>query len=124
MLDLLLGSACLFLPPQAQAGVVASSFVLGALGRRRRKKAAIKVDEERSVHPQEGVTLSWSDVTCRLGRKDGSERILLDKLEGEARPGRVMAIFGPSGSGMFLFIREILQIKPQSRIFLQGRQHC
>lgn len=100
MLDLILGSACLFLPPQVQAGVVAGSFVYGALARQRRKRASDKRNDENSVHPEDGVTLSWSDVTCRLAIKDGSERLLLDNLKGEAKPGRVMAIFGPSGSGM------------------------
>lgn len=104
MIDLLLGSACLFLPPQVQAGVVAGSCILGALRRLRRRKASDILQQDTSVHPTEGVTLSWSHLTCSLSNTDGSERILLDKLQGEAKPGRVMAIFGPSGSGMCICI--------------------
>ena len=124
MLDLILGSACLFLPPQVQAGVVAGSFVLGTLRRHRRRKASNTRDNDTSVHPEQCVTLSWSHVTCRLSNKDGSDRVLLDKLQGEAKPGRVMAIFGPSGSGLYSI--EVLCVDTCLivDVFSQVRRHC
>lgn len=97
VLDLVVGSACLFLPPQIQAGVICGSFILGKIRNRRKKR--LQVDKDPSVRNTNEVELKWSKLSCTLRTKDGKERKLLDDLHGEARPGRVLAIFGPSGSG-------------------------
>jgi ABC-type glutathione transport system ATPase component len=97
MLDLVIGSACLFLPPNVQAGIVGGTFLFGAIRRHQRRRRL--ESSEKSVGHESGVTLSWSEVTCRLALKEGAERVLLDRLQGEAKPGRILAIFGPSGSG-------------------------
>ena len=97
MLDLVIGSACLFLPPNIQAGIVGGTFLFGAIRKHQRRRRL--ESSEKSVGRESGVTLSWSEVTCRLALKEGAERVLLDRLQGEAKPGRILAIFGPSGSG-------------------------
>lgn len=99
MLDLVLGSACLFLPPQVQAGIVGGTFVFNAI-RRRRKHRRSQINNDGSVSNGNEVQLEWSSVTCRLKTKEGSDRLLLDNLHGTAKPGRILAIFGPSGSGV------------------------
>ncbi len=96
MLDLLLGSACLFLPPQVQAGIVGGTFVFNAI-RRRRKHRRQQMNNDDSIRNGNEVQLEWSSVTCRLKSKEGLDRLLLDNLRGTAKPGRILAIFGPSG---------------------------
>lgn len=102
MLDLLLGSACLFLPPQVQAGIVGGTFVFNAI-RRRRKRRRQQMNTDDSIRNGNEVQLEWSSVTCRLKSKEGLDRLLLDNLHGTAKPGRILAIFGPSGSGRLLY---------------------
>jgi ABC-type multidrug transport system ATPase subunit len=46
----------------------------------------------------ESVTLEWNDVSLSIVKK-GKERNILEGISGAARPGRLLAIMGPSGSG-------------------------
>ncbi|KAL1197407.1 ABC transporter G family member 15 [Cardamine amara subsp. amara] len=47
-----------------------------------------------------GAYLAWEDLTVVLPNfSDGPTRRLLQRLNGYAEPGRIMAIMGPSGSG-------------------------
>ena len=99
-MDIIAGAAACFAPPQIQAGIGAATIALNLLNRfRLRRKRASALESDASLHPIEGVTLEWSQVTCTLTGKDGSSRVLLDGLHGRARPGRILAIFGPSGTG-------------------------
>ena len=41
-----------------------------------------------------GVAVSWRDVGLQLGRKT-----ILDRVSGDARPGELLALMGPSGAG-------------------------
>lgn len=41
--------------------------------------------------PGEAVSLEWEDVTCEVATKNG-EKIILDNVNGQALPGRLMAI--------------------------------
>jgi len=97
VLDLVVGSACLFLPPQIQAGVICGSIILNKIQNSRKKR--ILIDQDPSIRNGNQVELKWSKLSCTLKTNDGKERKLLDDLHGEAKPGRVLAIFGPSGSG-------------------------
>lgn len=97
VLDLVVGSACLFLPPQIQAGVICGSIFLSTIKNRRKKR--FQTDQDPSARNGNQVELKWSKLSCTLKAKDGKERKLLDDLHGEAKPGRVLAILGPSGSG-------------------------
>lgn len=47
-----------------------------------------------------GAYLAWEDLTVVIPNfSDGPTRRLLQRLNGYAEPGRIMAIMGPSGSG-------------------------
>jgi len=114
MLDLVLGSACLFLPPQVQAGIVGGTFVFNAI-RRRRKHKRSQINNDGSVSNGNEVQLEWSSVTCRLKTKEGSDRLLLDNLHGTAKSGRILAIFGPSGSGKTTLLSTLAGQLPYSK---------
>jgi ABC-type lipoprotein export system ATPase subunit len=54
----------------------------------------------------ESIDLSFHDIRLEMAMKkkkdtkDGKPRILLDgKIQGRAKPGRMLAIMGPSGAG-------------------------
>ena len=114
-MDIVVGSAALFLPANVQLAL-ASGTLLANFIRHRIRKGRKGAGDEGSVHPAEGVTLTWSAVTCRLAGKqpkDGS-RLLLDGLHGEAKPGRILAIFGPSGSGKTTLLNTLAGQLPYS----------
>lgn len=49
--------------------------------------------------PVEPVTLTWKDVCFEVVTKKKGKKDVLKNCTGEARPGRLMAIMGPSGAG-------------------------
>ncbi|KCV68816.1 hypothetical protein H696_04233 [Fonticula alba] len=56
--------------------------------------------------PPTQVTLTWTDLvhvvdikTGPLFRQKTVEKVILDKVSGQAQPGRLLAIMGPSGGG-------------------------
>jgi len=57
--------------------------------------AYVGAKEESAASP---VALQWKDVSLQLENK-GKTRIILNGITGLARPGRMLAIMGPSGSG-------------------------
>ena len=115
-MDIIAGAAACFAPPQIQAGIGAATIALNLLNRfRLRRKRASALESDASLHPIEGVTLEWSQVTCTLTGKDGSSRVLLDGLHGRARPGRILVIFGPSGSGKTTLLNTIAGQLPYSK---------
>lgn len=114
LVDFLLGASIIALP-QHQVPLAVSTAVFKATTAlfrrsRRNKKPDDSVAAE-SVGDRDGsnelriekaggqVLLQWDGLTCTLRTKDDGERVLLDGLCGEARPGRLLALMGPSGSG-------------------------
>ena len=119
-MDILLGSAALFLPPNVQVALAAVTLGANVIGNRIRKGRNGAVTDG-SLHPSDGVTLTWSALTCTLAGKDGSSRVLLDELHGEAKPGRILAIFGPSGSGKTTLLNTLAGQLPYSpSLHLEG----
>ena len=47
------------------------------------------------------VYISWKDLSFDVKLKDGSTKTIIKNSFGEVKPSEVMAILGPSGSGMF-----------------------
>ena len=47
---------------------------------------------------QEKHTLSWRDLTYTIGNKRKG-RAIIQGMSGRAKPGRLLGILGPSGSG-------------------------
>jgi ABC-type multidrug transport system ATPase subunit len=58
-------------------------------------------DDEAASQPEEAVLLEWSDLilTVDTGSRKTGIKTVLDRVSGQARPGRVLGIAGPTGSG-------------------------
>jgi len=100
MLDFILGVAFVVLPQQHQLPLVLGGAVIKGIQGLRRKRRADQVAA--SVDASDEVTLEWSQLTCTLALKDGSKRLLLQDLHGAVRPGRLLAICGPSVCDQYL----------------------
>jgi ABC-type multidrug transport system ATPase subunit len=123
--DLAFGAAVFFAPPQAQLpltlGAAALRAAAGALGRRRRRRRAAGDGGAAPPPAAREVTLEWSHLSCFLAGPGGAERVLLDGLSGAARPGRVLALIGPSGAGKTTLLAALAgQMPRSSRVRLEG----
>ena len=86
--------------------LVGTSLVKALAGLKHRRGSG-----EAGITPQNGgngtgdqkpppVLLEWQDLRCSVtNKKTGSTRELLAVAGGAAKPGRLLAIMGPSGSG-------------------------
>ncbi|KAJ7076067.1 ABC-2 type transporter-domain-containing protein [Mycena belliarum] len=57
-----------------------------------------KRPEDVKIHPQKKIFL-WKDVCYDITLKDGSDRRLLDHVDGWVKPGTLTALMGVSGAG-------------------------
>ncbi|KAJ0981403.1 hypothetical protein J5N97_009658 [Dioscorea zingiberensis] len=48
---------------------------------------------------EQGVYLTWEDLTVLASNNEGVPRVILDAVTGYAQPGEILAIMGPSGCG-------------------------
>jgi ABC-type transport system involved in cytochrome bd biosynthesis fused ATPase/permease subunit len=136
-MDLLLGSAVLLLPqPSNLALLGAIAAVKGGRALLKRRKAAAESDADEDVAPlpspgrpktpasESGVppvTLEWSEVDCILSPKKGPKKTILNGVAGAARPGRLLALMGPSGSGKSTLLNALAGQMPAAKnITLRG----
>jgi ABC-type multidrug transport system ATPase subunit/ABC-type multidrug transport system permease subunit len=55
-----------------------------------------RMDDSTENSDEHPFCLTWSELTLRLKK---NEKVILDKMSGSARAGRVLALMGPSGAG-------------------------
>ncbi|XP_039126795.1 ABC transporter G family member 1-like [Dioscorea cayenensis subsp. rotundata] len=66
------------------------------------ERVDVEMHEVRSNGSREhenGVHLTWEDLTVMASNSKGVHRIILDGVTGYAQPGEILAIMGPSGCG-------------------------
>ncbi|GAB5354386.1 hypothetical protein AAMO2058_000114400 [Amorphochlora amoebiformis] len=66
------------------------------------------------VSESDKVTLAWYDISCTLSTKAGTKS-LLKNVTGEAKPGRLLAIMGPSGAGKTTLLKALAGQMIQSK---------
>ncbi len=129
MADLLLGAAVI-LPNhriQAMLGVGICKALTMILFRRKKKaqKQPMEIDDTDNdtdiADANTPVTVTWEDLTCTLTTSKGAPRRLLHALNGQAQPGRLLAILGASGSGKTTLLTALAgQVGYSSKLHLEG----
>ncbi|KAJ8453183.1 hypothetical protein Cgig2_008067 [Carnegiea gigantea] len=62
------------------------------------RKMEFEQDDDDGVC-RKGVSLTWKDLWVTVSDGKGSQRPILEGLDGYAQPGQVLAVMGPSGCG-------------------------
>ena len=76
-------------PSHTQVPLLLGTTILkGFQGWRHKRRMKRRVTDPNLAQNRKEVTLEWDSLECTLTDKQGRQRILLDNLQGSARPGR------------------------------------
>ena len=123
MLSLLVGTAVYASFPSPLKFPLLCAF--GVVGKRLKKKTTKKTserDDDDAINSPIAM-LRWSRVgllSVRSKKKKTTVQIL-ENVSGEAMPGRVLAIVGPSGAGKTSLLNALAQRVPKKGAELTGR---
>ncbi|GAB4820462.1 hypothetical protein N2152v2_007508 [Parachlorella kessleri] len=99
-MEFVVGTLIIVCPKQVQVPLLLGTTILkGFQGWHHKRRMKRRGTDPNLAQNRKEVTLEWDSLECTLTDKQGWQRILLDNLQGSARPGRLLAIMGPSGSG-------------------------
>ena len=127
MLSLLVGTAVYASFPSPLKFPLLCAF--GVVGKRLKKKTTKKTSSERD-DDNDAINspiamLRWSRVgllSVRSKKKKTTTRVqILENVSGEAMPGRVLAIVGPSGAGKTSLLNALAKRVPKKGAELTGR---
>ena len=124
MLSLLVGTAVYASFPSPLKFPLLCAF--GVVGKRLKKKTTFKKtsserDDDDAINSPIAM-LRWSRVGLLSVRKKKKTTVqILENVSGEAMPGRVLAIVGPSGAGKTSLLNALAKRVPKKGAELTGR---
>ena len=122
MLSLLVGTAVYASFPSPLKFPLLCAF--GVVGKRLKKKTTKKTserDDDDAINSPIAM-LRWSRVGLLSVRKKKKTTVqILENVSGEAMPGRVLAIVGPSGAGKTSLLNALAKRVPKKGAELTGR---
>ena len=120
MLSLLVGTAVYASFPSPLKFPLLCAF--GVVGKRlKKKKTSERDDDDDSINSPIAMLL-WSRVGLLSVRKKKKTTVqILENVSGEAMPGRVLAIVGPSGAGKTSLLNALAKRVPKKGAELTGR---
>ena len=120
MLSLLVGTAVYASFPSPLKFPLLCAF--GVVGKRLKKKKTSECDDDDDAINSPIAMLRWSRVGLLSVRKKKKTTVqILENVSGEAMPGRVLAIVGPSGAGKTSLLNALAKRVPKKGAELTGR---
>tara|TARA_B000000437_G_scaffold55524_1_gene39706 strand:+ start:265 stop:693 length:429 start_codon:yes stop_codon:yes gene_type:complete len=121
MLSLLVGTAVYASFPSPLKFPLLCAF--GVVGKRLKKKTTpSERDDDNDAINSPIAMLRWSRVGLLSVRKKKKTTVqILENVSGEAMPGRVLAIVGPSGAGKTSLLNALAKRVPKKGAELTGR---